>query len=101
MPAICLSLSMASSRRLRSCITFWLFSGCDQKSGAEICSSVEASSFFFFGASKITPHGGCLFTERRVFAVEFVESHYYSGKFQFSNARRIRLRESACSRHRR
>ena len=31
---------MASSRRLRSCITFWLFSGWFQKSGAEICSSV-------------------------------------------------------------
>jgi hypothetical protein len=68
---------MASSSRFRSCITFWLRSGRDQKSGAEICSSVRVSSLFFPAASKITPDGGSLFTERGVFAVEFVESHVY------------------------
>jgi hypothetical protein len=56
-------------------MTFWLFSGCDQKSGAEICSSVPANSFFFLDASKIAPHGRCLFPERRVFAIEFFEGH--------------------------
>jgi hypothetical protein len=50
-------------------------SGFDQKSGAEICSSVRASSFFFLDASKIAPNGRCLVAERRVFAVEFVEGH--------------------------
>ena len=37
---------MASSSRLRSCITFWLFSGWLQKSGAEICASVWLSFCF-------------------------------------------------------
>ena len=39
-------------------------------------------SFFFLDASKITPDGRCLFTERRVFAVKFFESH--NGKFHFT-----------------
>ena len=57
------SFAIASSRRLRSCITFWLFSGWFQKSGEEIWSSVLASFAFCAGASKIPPHGQCLFAE--------------------------------------
>ena len=48
------SLAMASSRRLRSCMTFWLFSGWFQKSGAEICSSVSASFCLLRGGVKDT-----------------------------------------------
>ena len=36
MEAMRRSFATASSRRLRSCITFWLFSGWFQKSGEEI-----------------------------------------------------------------
>jgi hypothetical protein len=56
-------------------MTFWLFSGCDQKSGALICSSVWASWDFRWGASKIAPHSDGLLAERGVFAIEFVERH--------------------------
>jgi len=35
-----------SSRRLRSCITFWVFSGWSQKPGAEVCSSILANFCF-------------------------------------------------------
>ena len=69
-------------------MTFWLLSGWDQKSGDEICSSVAASSFFFLAASKIAPHGRCLFLERRVFAVKFVEIHF-EWNLHFSNCYRI------------
>jgi hypothetical protein len=50
-------------------MTFWLFSGCDQKSGAAICSSVLLSFCFCAGASKIPPQGERLFAEGLVFAV--------------------------------
>jgi len=56
-------------------MTFWLFSGCDQKSGALICSSVLASWDCRWGASKIAPHSVGLLAERVVFAIEFVERH--------------------------
>jgi len=52
-------------------MTFWLFSGSDQKSGDEISSLERSSCFFFWGGSKITPHGSCLFAERRIFAFQF------------------------------
>jgi hypothetical protein len=51
-------------------MTFWLFSGCVQKSGAEIRASVSASFFFCAGASKIPPHGQCLVAEGLEFAFE-------------------------------
>jgi hypothetical protein len=51
---------------LRCCITFWLFSGCDQKVGEEISSSVSANFCFCAEASKIPPHGERLFAERLV-----------------------------------
>jgi len=56
-------------------MTFWLFSGCAQKSGALICSSVLASWDWRWGASKIAPHSVGLLAERVVFAIEFVERH--------------------------
>jgi hypothetical protein len=56
-------------------MTFWLLSGCDQKSGEAICSARDSISFVFLAASKITPDGRCLFTERSVFAFEFFERH--------------------------
>jgi hypothetical protein len=73
-------------------MTFWLFSGWDQKSGDEICSSVLANSFIFWDASKIAPHGRSLFPERRVFAIKFFEGHC-SGNLILA-----RPTESACSR---
>ena len=69
------SLAIASSSRLRSCMTFWLFSGCVQKSGAEICSSSLVSLDFCAEASKIPPHGERLFAEGLVFAFQFFYSH--------------------------
>jgi hypothetical protein len=48
---------------------FWLFSGCDQKSGWAICASVSASFFFCAGASKIPPEGQSLFAEGQILAV--------------------------------
>ncbi len=66
------SSAMACSSRLRSCMTFWLFSGCDQKSGREICSSNLSIWDFFLGTSKIAPHGQSLFAERGIFSFEFV-----------------------------
>jgi len=51
-------------------MTFWLFSGWFQKSGAEICASVSASFFFWAGASKIPPHGQGLVAEGLIFAFE-------------------------------
>jgi hypothetical protein len=59
---------MACSSRLRSCITFWLFSGCDQKSGDEICCSIVFSLDFCAETSKIPPHGDRLFAEGNIFA---------------------------------
>jgi hypothetical protein len=44
-------------------MTFWLFSGWFQKSGAETWSSVLASFSFWAGASKIPPHGQGLVAE--------------------------------------
>jgi hypothetical protein len=64
-------LATACSSRLRFCITFWLFSGWFQKSGAEICSSVVFSFSFCAGASKIPPHGQCLVAEGLVGAFQF------------------------------
>jgi hypothetical protein len=49
-------------------MTFWLFSGCDQKSGAESCLSSWFSLDFCAEASKIPPHGDRLFAEGKVFA---------------------------------
>jgi len=46
-----------------------------QKSGAEITSSVLASSAFFLAASKIAPHGLSLRAERGVLPFEFFEGH--------------------------
>ena len=63
------SLAMNSSSRLRSRITFWLFPGWVQKSGAAICCSVWASFCFCAGASKIPPDGQSLVAEGQVFAV--------------------------------
>ena len=65
------SLAMASSSRLRSCITFWLFSGWFQKSGAEICCFGLASCCFLRGRVKDSsarrqPAGGA---ERTLFRV--------------------------------
>ena len=59
-------------------MTFWLFSGWLQKSGAEICSSVLASFCFCAGASKIPPHGQGLVAEGQVFAFEFFYCHVFS-----------------------
>ena len=73
--AIAVVLAICSSRRLRSCMIFWLFSGFDQKSGALICSSSLASWVFRVGASKIAPHSVSLLAERSVFSFQFVESH--------------------------
>jgi hypothetical protein len=42
---------------------------------------VRANSFFFLEASKITPNGRCLFPERRIFAVDFVECHVVETSF--------------------
>jgi hypothetical protein len=50
-------------------MTFWLFSGWLQKSGAAICCSVVASFSFCAGASKIPPHREGLFAEGQIFAV--------------------------------
>jgi len=50
-------------------MTFWLFSGWLQKSGAEICCSLWANFCFCAGASKIPPHGEGLFAEGKVFAL--------------------------------
>jgi len=53
-------------------MTFWLFSGWVQKSGAEIWASVSANFFFWEGASKIPPHGQGLLAEGLEFALELV-----------------------------
>ena len=58
-----------------SSMTFWLFSGFDQKSGALICSSVEANCVLREAASKIAPDSVCLLPERRILPLEFVEGH--------------------------
>src|SRR5579885_2264352 len=63
MPAMRWSLARPSSRRLRSCMTFWLFSGWLQKSGEAICSSSLFSLDCCAEASKIPPHGQGLFAE--------------------------------------
>jgi hypothetical protein len=54
---------------------FWLFSGCDQKSGAWIISSVWASWALRPAASKIAPHSVSLLAERTVLSFQFVEGH--------------------------
>ena len=56
-------------------MTFWLFSGWDQKSGAEICSSSLASLSFCAwrvkdSSARRQPVGGA-----EVFAFQFFESH--------------------------
>jgi len=56
-------------------MTFWLFSGWLQKSGALMRSSSLAICCFWPAASKIPPHGERLFAERLVFAVELFYSH--------------------------
>jgi len=56
-------------------MTFWLFSGLAQKSGALTCSSDFASCDFRLGASKIAPHGVGLLAERGVLTFEFFEGH--------------------------
>jgi hypothetical protein len=48
---------------------FWLFSGCDQNSGWEICCSILVNFCFCAAASKIPPHGQGLFAEGQIFAV--------------------------------
>jgi len=53
-------------------MTFWLFSGWLQKSGAPICSSILFSFCFCAGASKIPPHGQRLFAEGQKFAFQLV-----------------------------
>jgi hypothetical protein len=63
---------------LRSCITFWDFSGWFQKSGSEICCSVLASWVFLPGASKIAPHSVGLLAERTVLSFQFFEGHEIS-----------------------
>jgi len=50
-------------------MTFWLFSGCDQKSGCAMRSSILASFCFCAGASKIPPQGQSLFAEGLILAV--------------------------------
>ena len=82
MPRMRSSLAIASSKRLRACMTFWLFSGWFQKSGEEICSSVSASFFLCAGASKIPPHGQGLVAQRLVLTFEFFEGH--GSQLQFS-----------------
>ena len=74
-PAMFASWAICSSRRLRSCMIFWLFSGFDQKSGALICSSSLANCARRAGASKIAPHSVSLLAERNVFSFQFVEGH--------------------------
>src|SRR5688572_18038685 len=69
------ALEIASSRRLRSCITLWLFSGWFQKSGCEICSSSRWSSVRLEGASKIAPHSVSLLAERRILPLHLVQGH--------------------------
>jgi hypothetical protein len=67
--------AICSSRRLRSCMIFWLVSGFDQKSGALIFSSSLSSWVLRVGTSKIAPHSVSLLAERDVFALQFVEGH--------------------------
>ncbi len=77
MPAIFASWSICSSRRLRSCMTFWLFSGVDQKSGALVSSSSFVTCARRAGASKIAPHSVSLLAERNVLSFQFVEGHQH------------------------
>jgi len=56
-------------------MSFWLFSGFDQKSGALVRSSILASWDLRVGASKIAPHSVSLLAERRIIALKFVEGH--------------------------
>jgi len=51
---------------------FWLFSGLDQKSGAEICSSSLVNCDCLAGTSKIAPHSFSLLAERLVLSGEIV-----------------------------
>src|SRR5579862_8223691 len=77
-PAMEASCWTCSSRRLRSCMSLWLFSGLDQKSGALVCSSILASWDFRAEASKIAPHSVSLLAERSVLSFQFVEGHFTS-----------------------
>src|SRR5580658_5331784 len=78
------SSAMACSRRLRSCMVFWLFSGAwFQKSESEICCSILASCSFLLEESKIAPHSVSLLAERSVFSFVFFEGHellFYQGR---------------------
>ena len=75
------SLAMDCSRRLRSCITFWPFSGFDQKSADPIRCSMAVSFSFCAATSKIPPHGQGLFAEGHVFAVQLFYCHGLSVQF--------------------
>jgi hypothetical protein len=57
-------------------MSFWLFSGCDQKSGALISFSDFSNCARRAGASKIAPHSVGLLAERNVFSFQFFEGHY-------------------------
>ena len=71
------SLASASSRRLRSCIIFWVLSeGWLQKSESEICCSILASCAFFPEGSKIAPHSVGLLAERSVLSFQFFAYHH-------------------------
>jgi hypothetical protein len=56
-------------------MTFWLFSGVDQKSGRLMISSSFANCDLRAGASKIAPHSVSLLAERNVFSFQFVQGH--------------------------
>jgi hypothetical protein len=56
-------------------MTFWLFSGFDQKSGALACSSSFSNWERRAGTSKIAPHSVGLLAERSVLSFQFVEGH--------------------------
>ena len=66
---------MATSRRLRSCMVFWLSSELFQKAGLLMASSVLARSSFLAGASKIAPHSDALLAKRSVGSFEFFNGH--------------------------
>jgi hypothetical protein len=76
-------------------MTFWLFSGCDQKSGALICSSVLFNCDRREGASKIAPHSVSLLAERYVFAFQFFERHTDSFYQRMSVACQYRVHQHA------
>jgi hypothetical protein len=56
-------------------MTFWLFPGVDQKSGAFMTASSLANCDLRVEASKIAPHSVGLLAERNVLSFQFVEGH--------------------------